>query len=307
MAINRESIHTNQFLTNFATRYKSADGIADFIATPFKVNRPSDKYATFDQSWNRVYDAKISGREEGQEIQYGTGEGTYSCDEYELSKFVKYRDKRNADKPFNLDKNAVKHLMNAMTLARDKRVVDIAFSASVVTATSVPAIKWDVAATGLPIEDMKTAIATINRNSAGRRPNKIVMNLDTALGISKTDNFKDYFKYTNSDKLFEIMSALRNLGLEPKIYNDFGVNTNEGGASDPGVENMIGDKVLIFYDDGAPDTEAQTFMYSPFTLKSRYEVDTKKERRGDKHFLYEEIDELLVDASCAYLFTDVLT
>jgi hypothetical protein len=301
-----EYIHTNQFLTNFATRYKSPMDIADFIAPPFKVKRPSDKYAIFQKDWMRVYDAKIGGRQEGQEITYDVTSGTYECEEYELSKFISHRARRNADAPFRLDENAVKHLKDAMTIARNKRIIDIAFNTAVVTQTSVPSNKWDNVTSGTPIEDIKTAIIAITNGSAGRQPNKITMSLDVAMGITKTDNFKEYFKYTNSDKLFQIMDALKNLGLTPRIYTDFGVNTNEGGASDPGVESMIGDKVLLHFDDGAPTTDTQTFMYSPFTLAKRYSVDTKKERRGDKHYLYEEIDELLVDATCGYLFDNVL-
>lgn len=301
-----EGRRIDQFLTNFATSYNPPNGLGDFIAPPFKVKKDSGLFVKYDKDWLRVYDTEITGRGEGQEVEYKTNEDTYKCRLHELSKYVSDEKKENTDKPVNLDTNAVKILKDALVLSRDKRIVDIAFNPAIVTNNDSPSVKWDVVSNGLPISDIKKSMVEVNTASTGKVPNAILMNLDVAMAITETDNFTRLFKYTSSEKLFNVMAALRNLGLEPLIYNDFACNTSEGMAGDPGAESMIGNDVLVFHRE-TPTLETQTFMYSPFVTKARHEVDSKRQRRGVKHFLSEKIGELLVDASCAYLWTDVLT
>ena len=48
-------------------------------------------------------------------------------------------------------------------------------------------------------------------------------------------------------------------------------------------------------------------MYSPFTLMDRIERERIGGERGEEVRIFEEIDELLIDASAAYLWTNTLT
>jgi hypothetical protein len=301
-------IKTNILLTNFATRYMAQMDVADFIAPPFKVKRSSDKYAEYDKSSQRIYDNKISGREKPKEITQNINESTYSCEEYALGRFVSDRRANNADKPINLKFDAVRHVKEAQMIAREYRVVQIAGNNTIVTQTTAPG-DWNTASTGTPIADILTAIKTIWQNGQVRA-NAITVPFSVAIEMIKTDEYKDYFKYHSAGKteLFDALSGLRNLGLEPMVAGMFGGNTQEGGASDPGSEEMWGESVLVFHRQPTPSLETRTFMYSPFRTKNvvktiRYEEDGGG---GEKINIYEDIDELLVDATAAYLFTNTL-
>ena len=301
----QQIIHTDNLLTNLATAYKGTNPVANFIAPAFHVDRPSDKYSEYTKSTLRVYNNKVKGRERSKSINWDISESTYNCEEYELNYFIKNRKLRNTDKPINLRKDAMRQVKNAQQLAREKRVFDIAGSTSIVTQTSVPSIKWDITS-GIPIADIRTALATINTSTL-KEANSIVLTLQVALGILKTDEWKDTFKYTNSDKLFQVMAGLRNLGLEPMITNMAGLSSYEGTASDPAMEKFWGEKVLIFHREPNPTLETRTFMFSPFTAMDRIERERIGGERGEEIRIFEEIDELLIDASAAYLFTDTLT
>lgn len=301
-----ETIKTNILLTNFATRYKAQMDVADFIAPPFGVKRSSDKYAVYDKSSQRIYDNKISGRQKPQEISADVSTATYSCEEYALGRFVSDRAARNADKPINLKMDAVRNVKEAQMIAREKRVVDIAGNSSVVTQTTAPG-DWNTAATGTPVADILTAIKTIWTNGQVVA-NAIVIPMSVAIEAIKTDEWKDYFKYTSATvgTQFDLVSGLRNLKLEPMVAGMFGGNTQQGGASDPGSEEMWGENVVVFHRQPTPTLETRTFMYSPFTEKNVVREIRKEEERGVKINIYEDIDELLVDATAAYLFTNTL-
>lgn len=303
-----ETIHTNKFLTNFATRFMPMGGVGDFIAPPFRVKRPSDKYAVYDASNLRIYDNKVKGRERAREITQDVGSANYSCEEYSLARFVSDQKIRNQDQPLDLKKDAVRHVKEAQMLAREKRVLDIAGDNSVVTQTASLASAWSTPSTATPVTNITNAIKTIWTGSYGQKANRIVMALDVALSIIESDEWKDFFKYDAASKkeLFDAVQGLRNLGLEPKIAGMFGANTNENVGSDPTAESYWSDSVLIFQAQQRPTLETRTFMYSPFTMMNMIEEERIPGERGQEIRIYEEVDELLVDASSAYLYTNAL-
>jgi hypothetical protein len=82
------------------------------------------------------------------------------------------------------------------------------------------------------------------------------------------------------------------------------LSTYEIGTSDPTSELISGvGKVLIFVREQNPTTESNCFMFSPYTVKDQVKSWRKEDERGESGSIYEEIDELLVNAACAYLYT----
>lgn len=303
-----EAIKIDQFLTNFATRYKLKNPVADFIAPPFKVKRVSDLYGTYGKGNQRVYNNKVSGREVAKETTLSVGQETYNCELYSLSSFLLDRIRDNTDFPINLEKDKTRQLVEDMARAREYRVAQIAGNSSIITQGATPSTKWDNVSSGTPVADILTAMATIHENSQ-EEANAIVMTLSVALKMIKTNEWKEYFKYTDTGikSLFNVVSGLRQLGLEPMISGVFANSTQMGAASDPQSEQIWGDNVLVFHREPNPTLESRTLMYSPFTFMNRTERIVKVEERGEKFIMTEEVDELLVDAQCGYLFSDVLS
>jgi hypothetical protein len=298
-------IHTDKYLTNFATAYKQMDDVADFIAPPFSVKRASDKYLKFQKDIYRIYDNKVGRRAPAKEIYNQADEATYSTERYKLSKFIDKGDMDNVDEPLDLERQAAKDLKTAMMTAREYRVYSIAGSASVITQTVNAGGDWDTAASGEPVADILTGIKTIYE-STGMRANRIVMPFSVAIEAIKTAEWKDYFKYTGNGNIWDLLAGLRNIGLEGRIAGAFGLSTNEGAASDPTAEVMWGDSVLVYYCEPNPTTEARTLMYSPNRYKDVVQRFNKDEEDGVLIQMSEEIDELLVDATCGYLITNCL-
>jgi hypothetical protein len=304
-----DTIHIDKLLTNFATRYRVNDDVAEFIAPSFKVKHNSDKYTIYGKEALRLYDNKIAGRQEAREIDVDITQGDYSCEEYSLSKFVSDRKRNNTDRPINMDQDAVRKLKDAQMIAREKRVADIAGDNSIITQTVDASGDWDTISSGTPIADIRLGMKTIWQSQAGaQKANAITIPVDVATLCVGTDEWRDYFKYTGmaANEQFSIISGLRHLGLEPMLAGVFGGNTNEGGASDPGAEAIWSDSVVIFARQPTPTLETRTFMYSPMITKDRIQREVMKKQRGTSFDIYEDIDELLVDASAAYLITNTL-
>lgn len=300
------NVHTDIFLTNLAIQYKTRYDVGKFVAPDLKVNRPADKYLIYNKSSQRVWDASVKRREEPKEITVDTDSGTYRCEERELSKFVLDYDVENVDNPINLKSNAVKQLKEAMLRYREYKVEQIAGSSTLITNNTTSSLNWDVAASGKPVSDILTGIASV-WNKGQEKANKIVMDYAAAIQAAKCDEYRDYFKYTQVTvkEQFDLVSGLRNLGLEPMIAGMFAVNTSMGAASDPTTEAMWAKKCLVFYSEESTSLEARTFMYSPFTLLNRVQVERK--RNGEMHYIKDIITELLVDQSLAYLMTATIS
>jgi hypothetical protein len=305
-----DTIHIDKLLTNFATRYRVNDDVADFVAPPFKVKHNSDKYTEYGKESLRLYDNKLSGRQEAREIDVDISTSTYATEEYSLAKFVSARKRSNTDRPINMDQDAVRKLKDAQMIAREKRVADIAGDNTIITQTADAAGDWDTITSGTPIADIRTGMKTIWTAQAGSvKANAITIPVDVAILMIGTDEYRDYFKYSGlaSNEQFNIVSGLRHLGLQPMMAGVHGGNTNEGGASDPGAEAIWDDSVVIFHRQPSPTLETRTFMYSPYVKKDVIRRIEEKKQRGTTFDIYEDIDELLVDASAAYLITNTLT
>jgi hypothetical protein len=298
----------NQFLTNFATSYKVMNPVADFIAPPFQVKYESGKYVEYNKSLFRIFDDKITGSEHAKEIQWDVDEASYACEEYSMEKFVSDKKKEQAVDPIRLDRDAAKFLKQFHMLAREYRINAIGGNAAIVTQTANAGGDWDVAG-GTPVADILTGMATVQAATGGYVPNRIVIPANVALQMIQTTEWKSYFQYTDSgfkNGLFNAVSGLKQLGLDIMITSVQGLSTSKLGASDPVTEGMWSDNVLLFYCEPNPSLESRTFMYSPYVKKELFFTTREPRRRGQYVTIYSDIDELLVDAQCAYLITNTI-
>lgn len=308
MPVNANVIRKDRFLSNFATKYKLLERVGDFIAPPFSVPRPTDTFAQFTKANFRIYNDIVARGEEAKEIEIDYTEGTYKCKKHELGTWIDNEDPFNMDGNWQIDKVKTMWVLDAHRIAREKRIIDIATNTALVTQNSTPSTKWDNAS-GTPVSDILAAMATVKQSST-MAPNAIVMTLPVALKLINTTDWKERFKYTTTGfpSLFNAIEGFKQLGLQPMIAGSFGVNTPQGSASDPDAELLLGKNCLLFYREQNPTLETRTFMYSPFHKWNeaimRYPMPWK---RGYKITALSSIDELLVDAQCAYLFTSVIS
>jgi len=294
-----------------ATGYKMRASVAEFVAPSFAVKLEAGKYVEYDKSIFRIWDDKISGEETAKEIQWDVDEATYACEEYGMAKFVSDKKKAQAVDPIRLDRDATKNLKRFHTMAREYRVNVIAGSTAIVTQTAAIAAAWAGAA-GTPVTDILTGMSTVNIATTGYLPNRILIPTPVAIRAIQTTQWLSYFQYRGdvakaSDPLVSFVAGLRIFGLDPMLSDIYGLSEYKCTASDPTVtEQMWDDNVLLFYCEPTPSLETRTFMYSPFIKKDYFYTTREPRRRGVYHDIYSDIDELLVDASCAYLLTNCI-
>lgn len=298
--------NVNTYLTNFATGYKMRNPVADFIAPPFQVKYEAGRYVEYTASVFRVFDDKISGRERAKEIQWDVDYSTYACEEYSMEKFVSDKARDQAVDPIKLDEDATRFLKRFHSQSREYRIFQIAGNTALIPNVNI-ASAWAGAA-GTPITNITTGIATIAA-ACGFYPNRIVIPDLVALSMINTTEWRNYFTFTSQGfdtGLFDPVAGLRQLGLEPMMTNGMGLSTAKCTASDPTMESIWGDSVLLFYCEPTPTLETRTFMYSPYVKKEVVFTTREPRERGVYHTIYSDIDELLVDASCGYLMTNTL-
>lgn len=301
------AIKNDALLTNFAVKYKQGQMVSDFIAPPFPVKRISDTYAVYGKSLQRVYDNRVSGREKAREIDADATEATYVCEKYKLATFLDDDKKLNSDNPLQYEQVKLAHVLNAQILAREQRIAAIAGSASVVTQTAAIGAAWATAASGTPIANILTGVSAIKAGSQ-MVANRIMIPDEVALKMIACAEWTDRFKYASSiaGAVFDMVSGLKMYGLEPMRSGAYGCNTQEGGASDPGSENLWSDSVLIFYCEPNPTIETRSFMYSPYVNFKQVQRWRENGEDGEHIQVMERIDELLVDATCGYLMTNCI-
>ncbi len=228
-----------------------------------------------------------------------------------MAKFVSDKKKAQAVDPIRLDRDATKYLKRFHTMAREYRVNAIAGSSAIVTQGAAIGAAWNAAA-GVPVTDILTGMSTVNIATTGYTPNRILIPTPVAIRAIQTTQWLSYFQYRGdvakaADPLVSFVAGLRIFGLEPMLSDVYGLSEYKCTASDPTVtEQMWDDDVLLFYAEPTPSLETRTFMYSPFVKKEFYYTTRMQRRRGVMHDIYTDIDELLVDASCAYLMTNCI-
>lgn len=234
---------------------------------------------------------------------------TYSCIEYGMAYFVSNKKRAQAIDPISLDRDAVKMLKQAHTLSREYRVQQIAGNSAIITTTINAGGDWDDHTNGTPVHDIMLAMRTISENISGHGiANRIVIPLAVAMELVQTDEYKEYFKYSDSgfsSGLFTVVSGLKNIGLEVAIAGAHGVNISKS-SSDPDTESLWDDSVLVFYCEPTPTLQTRTLMYSPYVAKDQIYTTAEPRMRGVYHDIYSDIDELLVDQYCGYLITNTL-
>ncbi len=297
----------NTFLTNFATGYRLRSPVADFVAPDFNVKLEAGKYTAYDESVFRIYNDKIINEEPAKEVQWNVEEESYACEEYALAKFVSDKKKKQSIKPINLETDAVKMLKRFHSNSREYRINAIAGNNAVVTQTINIGGDWD-AAGGTPIADIRVGMAAIE-TATGELANRILIPTQVALQMVGTTEWLNYFSGFDvgfARGLWEVIAGLKNIGLDVMLTNVMGLSTSKGTASDPKMASMWDDNVLLFYCEPVPSMETRTFMYSPYVAKDYIYRTRVPRRRGVYIDIYSDIDELLVDASCAYLMTNTL-
>jgi hypothetical protein len=286
--------------------------VADLVAPP--IPTPGGLSSGIYFEWtpattHRLYDNRIVKGEEPKEIEMHARRLGYITQPYALANRLYETDLANTAAPLLMRQQAADALDNAMRLAREARVLNVAFSPVVPGAAA--ALGWNAAANGTPVDDIVTGIRTIFQRTQNV-PGLIVIPFDIGLTMFQTTNWRSYFSFFSIGEigpLFGVARALANLGLQVAFSKVCALTTDEGTASDGTLfQNLIGNQVLLAKVDPQPTERSRTFMFAPSRIRDEVRAgqwDREIKTRSYYWQQYEDTAELLVDAFSGYRITGV--
>ena len=209
MAKHREGyldVHADRPLTNFSiAHFQSMDKfISGKIFPVMSVQRASDTYDVYPQGyWNRLHDTRREEESVANTINYGVRSDSYACKEHALRIFVSDKKRANADVQRDLDFESTKIVMQSLVMRREIDWANAFLKSGIwgidydgdVVANTTKVTKWSDAASN-PIEQIKDACLKITLNSAGLRPNKLIISPDVWRQLTEHPELKKRVGYT---------------------------------------------------------------------------------------------------------------
>lgn len=162
MDLGQADVHIDSALSGYAAGYKQFPGIADEVCPVVPVPKASDKYFTWDKDdvFQDVQDLVASPGGSVKEISPRLSSSSFSTTSYALQTFVPTEVSANADAPLAPEMAAVRRLMNAINLGRERRVAALLTTSGNWSGgySAAAAAKWNGGTNSDPVRDLYTAI-----------------------------------------------------------------------------------------------------------------------------------------------------
>ena len=156
---------------------------------------------------------------------YKMSTGSYACERYDFGKDLFWADRKNQDKPIDLDKQALQFLALKMAIKREL-LWNAGYFASGLWTTqkqgTTDFTKWSTA-TATPIQDVKSWMRTI-QGLTGHKPNKIVFTGDVWDVFSMHPNVVGALG-ANTIQIVDQQQAAKLLGLDEVLVSESVYNT----------------------------------------------------------------------------------
>lgn len=295
------SVHVNAPLTMLARGYTPPQFVAERIWPVVKVNKESDVYYQFRKEELQRQVTLRADTALANEFTWDVDTAPYLAHEYALRKIVSDRVVRNADPPVQPAMTTTKKIKDNLLMDQELRVQAFVQNAAVITQTAAPAIRWDQA-TAIIEEDVDTAKEIILLN-AGVVANAWLMNFETANAVKRW--LKAHAQTTYSEWLSKNMLPPVLWGLETII--GMGVYNTANPAAAETLANIWNDNSLIFHKQPSPTLQDRSLGYILRVQDWEVKIYREEARKGNWHECSVIEDEVLVDASSGYLWTDVIT
>lgn len=304
-------VHVDRLLTNVSITYKNEKYIADQIFPMVPVQKQSDLYVSYDQSfWFRDEASLRAPGTLPKETGYGvTTSNQYICVEYALAKRVSDEARSNADAPFNLESEAVEFLTDKIMLRRESQFVTDFFTTSVWGTDQTGGTDftvWSNYGGSNPIVDVDGFRNTV-RGKIGRNPNTLAVGAAVRLQLKNHPDLLDTIKYTQTGVISDQLIA--NLFSVDKFLVGDSINTTakEGTAeSSVTYSDVWGKHGLLVYVPSSPSlltpAAGYTFVWQVIPQAFQYARRDREDRaRADIFTVGSYFDQKLT-ASNAGLF-----
>jgi hypothetical protein len=300
----KSDVHVDSVLSGVSVMYENDEMIADRVMPVVPVANESDIYYKYTRNW-RLPEAKRAPGAEAAKVEWNVETDSYTCVEYALKDFVSDRDRKNADKPLDLDVDTAENLTNLIMLLREKRVADIVFdssnhgSSSALSGTD----KWSDYDDSDPIGDVRDAKSTVHVAS-GKMPNTMIVGYQVHLKLLDHPDLLDRIKYTQrgvitADLIAQVFEV-DNYIVGKAAYD----SSDEGGTESLGY--VWGKKVALIYAEPSPGLKRVSYGYQFQSEGFRTSKWRDEPIRSDWIEVGETRDEHIVSSACGYLYEDVV-
>jgi hypothetical protein len=155
-------VHIESGLASYCAGYKLMDGIADLVCPVVPVPKASDKFWTWDQkdAFQDVEALVTGSTDNPQEVSPRLGNTLFTTKPYCLAAPVPVELIANADAPVRPEIAAIRRVMNALALARERRTSALLMATGSWGSGRYGAVsaKWNGGANSDPIKDIYTGI-----------------------------------------------------------------------------------------------------------------------------------------------------
>lgn len=296
-------LHVDGLMTQFAIAYRNNAFIGTQLSPIVSVNKESDKFAILDpnKDQQRVTPTLRGVRSEATLVEWANSTGTYQCKEYSAKSGVDWRERDNADNPWDPDRAATQAALDAVLTDQEDRIATVATTAASYSASHKATLagvnQWsDV--TSNPRGDFDTATVAI-ANDVGKVPNTAAMALAVFQKLALVTKVLNAIQYSQVG-IATVDLVARYLGIERILVAMAVKNTAKLGQA-PSMSAIWGKFCVIAYVDPTAGlwgmTHMKTFQKGAFEVRT-YTDQAKKTDFFEPTGMW---DEKLVVADAGYL------
>ncbi|MHA1866625.1 MAG: hypothetical protein ACTSXD_01005 [Candidatus Heimdallarchaeaceae archaeon] len=235
------NLHISRPLTNISVEYKNPAYIAGQVLKDVYVKNESDEYYVYNPEF-RIPETYRANKSPANMISWSVSTSTYSLEEHALADIVTDRDRRNTDKPIDVDVDTTENLTDALLRRTEKMVADLLFTTGTWSnnTTLASTTSWRYNTTTVsPILNVLSATGKILKSS-GVKPNSMVIGYDVFESLKEHVSILDRIKYAERAIITkDLLSAVFDI---PNIYIGEAVYDASG-------EGLSEDKAYIFNTD----------------------------------------------------------
>lgn len=204
----KNMVHIDKPLTNISVAYANAvtSFLADKIFPTVPVAKQSDRYFVYGRdAFGRALAEKRSGAAESAGGGYTVSNDNFYCDQWSFHKDVPADIVANTDAPLDAFRDATEFVTHACLLRREAEFVNTFFKTGVwgtditgvaSSPSGAQTIQWSNYSTSAPLQDIKTAIRSVQRATLGLKPNTLVLGPEVEDALIDHPDIVDKMKYT---------------------------------------------------------------------------------------------------------------
>ena len=300
-----KDIHQDAVLTNISLQYQNPGFVADLVMPRMPVKKESDLYYIYGKERFSVPNTRRAPKSPYGKVDWTPSSDTYQCKEEGLEESIDDRERKNADKPLNLEIDTTELLTDLIALKRETRVATLLTTVANFTndTTLSGTDQWSDKSGSDPVDDVKTAILAINA-SIGLDPNTMVIPREVYEELKQHPAILERIKYSQkgiitADLLAAVFEIPRIL-IAGSLYN----TAMQGQTAS--LSRVWGKHVFIGYVETNPGLKKITTGIT-FQAQARMTERYREEKiKSDTFRVSEIVDEKLVAELAGYVIRDAV-